>query len=303
MRHPIHLTLLPAVAALLFPLAAIASTTPARVDDARFAYTVPHDPSHAAAVAASTREGEAVAAELQRRFDDLSEDCGSPIAAPVECSGVLLRATQWTAGQHSWMAPGRSAGVSFSWLRQDANFDSAFFANGFIVHPARMARALGFLPIESRCVYYINAVTSGEPFDRCRTRCDEWGITTAQQFVDLFGINNYGCSFRAIARPDMHDQPAEAWMQMVGVRRIFGYGDFNEVIVSPYDDIGDAMPVEAFFYDDKGSTSGLDDARKDQIDFRQTIGRWVPLIRWTPAASIGERAIFEYIEADQAIVR
>jgi hypothetical protein len=200
------------------------------------------------------------------------------------------------------MAPGRPAGVSFSWLRQDANATGAFYENGFIAHPAQTAAALGLRALTSRCVYYLNAVTSGEQEDRCRVPCDAQGVFTAEQFVDTFPAGTYGCAFRATARADMNDKPADAWMQMVGVRRIYQYAGHNEVIVAPYDDIGAAMPVEAFFYYGSGSIRGLDDAKKDQIDFRDSTGRWVPVILWTPAASIGDRATFSYDEADQAIL-
>jgi len=290
MRHLHPRSLLPLAAALLFPFHVLASATS------------PEAFPRTNAASMSTRDGQAVAAELQRRYDDLREDCGSPTAAPVECSGVLLRATAWKPGEHSWLAPGRPAGVSFSWLRQDANFTGAYAVNGFIVHPAQVAAALGYAPLVSRCVYYINAVTSGETVDRCRTQCDEWGVMTAEQFVERFPVQTYGCAFRAVARPLMEDRPAHAWMQMVGVRRIYAYGGIDEVIVAPYDDIGDAMPVEAFFYYVDSLGSGLDSAQKDQVDFRETTGRWVPVIRWMPAASIGERALFDYVEADQAIL-
>ncbi|SEO79626.1 hypothetical protein SAMN02800692_2215 [Luteibacter sp. UNC138MFCol5.1] len=254
---------------------------------------------------AERRTGEAVAKELQRRFDDTATDCGSRTSPAVDCSGVLLRGGPFVEGQHSWLPrPDQTAGISFSWLRQDANFGTPAWFNGYIVIPAQEARRLRLAPLTSMCIYVMNAATSSEKEDRCRTRCDDptIGITTAAQFLERFEPGSWGCPFRGLAR-DGNDDVATAWMQPAEIRKAWRYFEWNEVIVAPWNtNVGDRMPLEAFFYLSNEQVSGLPDAKKDQLDFKDATGRWVPLILLTPAASMDERATFRYIEADQAIL-
>lgn len=255
--------------------------------------------------AATQRTGEAVARELQRRFDDTATDCGSRTAPAVDCSGILLRGGAFVEGQHSWLPrPDQTAGISFSWLRQDANFRSPAWFNGYIVVPAQEARRLRLAPLVSLCIYVMNAATSSEKDDRCRTRCDDptIGIDTAAQFLERYEPGSWGCPFRGLAR-DASDDVAMAWMQPADIRKAWRYFEWNEVVVAPWDvNVGDRMPLEAFFYLRNEAVDGLPDAKKDQRDFKETTGRWVPLILLTPASSIDQKATFQYVEADQAIL-
>ncbi|MGE7136313.1 hypothetical protein ACQKIE_01625 [Luteibacter sp. NPDC031894] len=255
------------------------------------------------AVQASPFEsGETVARHLQKRFDETMSDCGSPTRPAFLCSGILMRSTKYSAGYHSWIPNPASApwGVSFSWLRQDSNFNVNYpSGNGFVIYPHFYADDGNYELLKVRCAYANDAGT-GAP-DRCNSTgippvCRKLGVTTAEQWVARFAGGRDQCAFEVTQGIP---STAFAWMQMVKVRQIKTFITHNEIILAAWPQTTYArMPIEAFFY--RTNANGLASARLDQQDFKKMAGRWVPIIRWTP--TIGSaRATFTYNVADQAI--
>lgn len=246
--------------------------------------------------------GPTVAAHLQDRFDETMTDCGSATRPAFLCSGILLRSTIYSAGYHSWIPNPTSApyGVSVSWLRQDSNFDDNYpSANGFIVYPRFYADDGNYDLLTVRCAYPSDASTGGP--DRCRTPCQAQGVTTAAQWIARFKLNTTSqCAFDVMQGTP---RTADAWMQMVAVRKTYAFFDHNEIIFAAWaQNTMGRMPVEAFFIRTNNG-NGLPSAQADQKDFRTAAGRWVPIIRWTPSTTVGGRATFTYNVADQAILQ
>ncbi|UPG84388.1 hypothetical protein L2Y94_13665 [Luteibacter aegosomatis] len=265
-------------------------------------------------VAPAETAGEMVARHLRERYDEEHvADCGSSTRPAFLCSGILLRSTEYSPAYHSWIPNPQTAswGVSFSWLREDSNFPENFpSANGFIVLPWFYAddQPGQYVQLNVRCIYPQDAWT-GEP-DRCRRVCQDLGVTTAEQWLQRYTDDADQCAFGV---EQGRQNTADAWTQVGKVRyarRIFRR---NEVIVEAWpQDVGAKMPIEAFFYRDNCYDQQdcdaehdlpvrLDHARADQRDFMNATGRWVPIIRWTPATSFSAKARFGYNPGDQAI--
>jgi hypothetical protein len=263
-------------------------------------------------------DGPTVARHLKERYDETNDDCGTPARPAFLCSGILLRATGYSVAYRSWLPNPATApwGVSFSWLRQDSNFPDSFpSGNGFIVYPWFHADDVPgqYEQLHVRCIYPQDAWT-GSP-DRCLSGpaderlevCQKEGVYTAAQWLDRFTDDKDQCAFDVAYGTE---QTAHAWTQVKLVReqrRIFRR---NEVVVAAWpQEVGDRMPLEAFFYRD--NCFDHDDcmeyplmqrivhAKRDQNDFFQHTNRWVPVIRWTPAVSATEPATFTYNPDDQ----
>ncbi|URL57285.1 hypothetical protein IM816_11610 [Luteibacter flocculans] len=276
--------------------------------------------------------GQAVAENLQRRFRDKSYYCG--VAANGHkrpaflCSGILMRSTHYSPEYDSWLPNPATAppGVSFSWLRQDSNFPENFpSGNGFVVYPwLAYPKGKGYVQLMVRCIYPRDAWTD-KP-DRCQTHqtiCQDQGIYSDGQWVKKgFKDDKNQCAFGV--EDSRQRDTAEAWMQVVDVRRDLNIFARNEVIIAAWpQDVGEKMPVEAFFYrtncfytdDDCGAKLPVAEqmspkkaetyrraaAMNDQSRFLTKTGRWVPVILWTPATESTKPAKFTYRKEDQAV--
>lgn len=254
-------------------------------------------------------KGDDVARHLQDRYNETRQDCGSKTSPAFVCSGILLRSTTFGAGYHSWIPnpSTASSGVTFSWLRQDANFDdSGATANGFIVYPRSSGDPKGFEKLYVRCGYPQDAKTSGS--DRCHVNyaiCQDLftPITTSIDWMKHFTKDQDQCAFGVDAG---RNDTAFAWMQVVGVRHGRQVTKRDDVVVDSWLGIKDEkwMPLEAFFYrtnPDPGMPNALQAAQKDQEEFKKVAGRWVPIIRWTPSNAVIGGAKFDYRSADQKV--
>lgn len=268
----------------------------------------------------AAESGPTVLEHLRKRYDEEFDDCGSPTRPAFLCSGIMMRSTEYSPQYHSWLPNPATAGwgVSFSWLREDSNFpDNYPTGNGFIVYPWFYSDDGNYQQLKIRCIYPRDGWT-GAP-DRCRTICQNLkpSVTTAKEWLDRgFNYRENQCAFGV---DDSRNDSAFAWTQVKKIRyekRIFYH---NEIIIDAWpQNVGARMPVEAFFYrdncmvDDDDDCKGdnnppdfvqkrLENARADQRDFKNTTGRWVPIIRWTPAKSFTSNASFDYRAPDQAI--
>lgn len=244
--------------------------------------------------------GQDVERHLQARMAASEDQCGSATTPVFVCSGVLLRATTFNPNYHSWLPnPGTaSKGVSFSWMRHDSDMTSLYGDNGFIAYPKKYSDANGFLGLNVLCGYPRSASTD-DASHRCRTVCQDRtpSVTTAKQWVDRFTTGKDQCAF-GVEKGRPHT--AAAFMQIVEVRRIKQMGPFNEIVVEAWPSGTHAnMPLEAFWYKE-GSVKGLANAMLDQQDFKSTAGRWVPVVKWIPAAR-DKPSTFVFDAADQAV--
>lgn len=258
-------------------------------------------PTPPVVLAPPTESGPDVARHLQERYDEDFRDCQPAGTPAVLCSGVLMRGTIWSDKFYSWIPnPATSAGgVSFSWLRKDSNFPQTLYPNGFIVYPHYYSDDPYFYHLIVNCGYVRDAGTGAEA-DKCRTPCHLAGIRTALQWMQTYPANSYGCAFK-IAPGDAAPDPAFAWMQIADVRNALGLFVWNEIMLAMWpQNTHTNMPLEAFFYT-AGNAAALGNAKNDQIDFKATAKRWVPVIRWTPPPAIHGRSTFTFDPVDQAI--
>lgn len=260
-----------------------------------------------------------VARRLQTRYDDRRKTCGNTQLPAYLCSGLLIRSTKYSDSYFSWRPNPTTApwGVNLSWLRSDSNFADSFpTANGFIVYPTTDAQRRGFTALNIRCVYPRDAWSTGP--DRCVWHQKLMGqrlqtplcqkhvppVLTAKEWIAAgYGNDENQCAFDMAA--DDTDR-AEAWWQMIEVRRIEGVHQRNELVAHSW--VGDddrQLPIEAFFYRvDQGGAEKADSlasARNDQKEFMKLTGRWVPIVRWDATDTAQGGATFSLRVADQLI--
>ncbi len=260
-----------------------------------------------------------VAHRLQGRYDDHRKDCGNMQSPAYFCSGLLIRSTKYSDSYFSWRPNPTTApwGVNLSWLRSDSNFADSFpTANGFIVYPTTDAQRRGFTALNIRCVYPRDAWSTGP--DRCLWHQKLMGqrlqtplcqqhvppVLTAKEWIAAgYGNDENQCAFGTAAD---NTGRAEAWWQMIEVRRIEGVHQRNELVALSW--VGDddrQLPIEAFFYraDKSGAenTDSLASARNDQKEFMKLTGRWVPIVRWDATDTPQGGATFSLRSADQLI--
>lgn len=269
-------------------------------------------------------EGQTVARHLQDRYDDNVADCRKNASDPnplpaVLCSGILLRTT--VRGNYDVWNPNPSSplsrGVSFSWLRRDSAFGGLVFNydNGFIILPHFFADSPsdGYTQLAVLCIFPFDADTvnrTGGNNDGCAQHgttsgtgpCQAQGIETAAQWVAKFGgaANSYRdqCGFTLTAGTP---RASLSFQAQASIRTSLPqhFGIHNEVMVEKWLQNDAHIPLEAFFYDDKGT--GLANARLNQWDFQAVTRRWVPVIKVTMPTAINGPAAFTYVVADQQI--
>jgi hypothetical protein len=266
------------------------------------------------AIAADT--GNDVAAELQRRYEDHAQACsmGGDAHLPAAlCSGILLRATARSSSYQVWNPnPGSSIkrAVSFSWLRKDAAFDGVVYnyTNGFIVTPYVEAESLGLTRLPVLCVYVFDADTfnrTGGANDGCAEHlaqpgtqpCQAQGIFTSTQWLARFrsASNRYTqqCAFIVEAGTPNADQ---IFMAVPEVRTALGTASVSlhdEVMIGVWAQNDLRLPIEAFFF--RAGTTGVIEARSNQIDFEAATGRLVPVIEVTMPKTVNGAASFRYV--------
>ncbi|PHX45122.1 hypothetical protein AO263_25735 [Pseudomonas sp. NZIPFR-PS5] len=267
----------------------------------------------------NTLDGPAVAAAIQANYQDTRRNCGSESMPAFLCSGVLLRATNESFDYHAWNPVPGKQGVSFSYLRKDANFDhlAGNIDNGFILYPTFAAPA-GKDHLQVLCSFPLDGFTwiraqpgCGEStqYPGVSKRCQSQGISTAEQWKAHFdkgpsgasqnNIYGYVCSFDV--RDAMNELGAESFYQSLQAMHLVPASlphRYNEIMVQAWaQNIPTRLPIQAFFYT---ASSGLKGARHDQWDFfRSTGGAFMPIVHMAlPAASTGS-ASFVYSPADQ----
>lgn len=267
----------------------------------------------------NTLAGPEVAAAIRANYLDTRYDCGSASMPAFLCSGVLFRGTNESQAYHSWNpVPGRT-GVSFSYLRKDANFDHMAVGtdNGFILYPILAAPA-GKEHLYVLCSFPIDGYTSIRAQPGCgessrypgvSQRCQSQGISNAAQWKTHYdegpsGVNQeliygYVCAFDVSTQ--MNALGAESFYQSLQAMHLVPSTlkhRYNELVLQAWaQNIPTRLPIQAFFYTE---ATGLKGARHDQWDFfNNTGGLFVPIIHMELPAAVTGDATFTYSPADQ----
>ena len=92
-------------------------------------------------------------------------------------------------------------------------------------------------------------------------------------------------------------KPAEGFLTTLEVMRSRLGLPYNEIVLKPWDDAKpQKLPVEALF-----SINGLElnEAKKDQRDYKNATGKFIPIIRIKLPSNSKEDAVFTYEPNDQ----
>ena len=258
--------------------------------------------------------GPETAEYLTEAYHNKANMCrGNPSAPPFLCSGVLLRATQNSAGFHFWNPNPSSTGVSFSWLRADAKFGKLVFGynNGFIFYPY-FYKPTGKIEPEILCFFPVDGATSGRADKGCGAtpgyptsiRCQSQNINTAAQYLVHYNNSTvkYGTLCGFDVRDSLNQGATTAFNEAVkaqGQAGIFAFNTQNEFRLEKWgQNLGATLPIEAVFYLNDTGKAG---AQYDQRDFKTQTGIWIPMIRITLPQTPAADATFQFIPADQAI--
>lgn len=251
---------------------------------------------------------EDVVKNVTRWYNSTPSGCGQDPA--VDCSGVMIRAT------HRWDEDGnkqpqrydvwnpspasqKSGGVSVSWMRSDGigYEDPGMSANNGIIFTPRQFVQNPLAKLNVFCAYPIDAWTDYRTERGCgdyaatpqvEQSCQALGIRDvrgwSQQYAALGGSANRQerhkrqCAFSMngnLSRTERRD----AFKQFIDARKSIantteGTQVQTELRVVTWKE--NEAPVAAFFY---SNAKGKKDAVKNQFDYYQKTGRWVPVVK------------------------
>lgn len=251
---------------------------------------------------------EAVVQEVTRWYNTTPSRCGSDPA--VDCSGVMIRGThRWDEGGNKqsqryavWNpspASKTSGGVSVSWMRSDGigYEDPGMNANNGIIFTPRQFVEHPLDKLDVFCAYPIDAWTDS----RTERGCGDYsGTTQIEQSCQALGINDLKgwqeqykalggsanrqqrhkrqCAFSMSGKLSRSER-GDAFKQFIEARKSIantteGTQVQTELRVVTWKD--NQAPVAAFFY---SNAQGKKDAVKNQFDYFQKTGRWVPVVK------------------------
>lgn len=263
--------------------------------------------------------GEDTARSLNERYRNLTRDCGAPSQPAVLCAGVIVRAT---ASPQFWVPVQKniaSGGISASYLRRDAKFPHLAYDrnNGFTLFPV-FANPASNRSYEVLCSFPHDAGTDNRADRGCTDHtasatvenyCDLMDVRTAQAWVRRFGASARNhidlCGFDVRDRRDSFAGPA--FIASLEARNLAGAALFpvqNELRIATWQNNPPfEPPVESTFYTmpPSSATSGLENARANQIEWWIATKRYLPLVRLDLPQTMSADAAFVYNTADQAI--
>lgn len=257
--------------------------------------------------------GEQVQRHLRARYADTSTNCGSDSQPAFLCSGILARGTATHPDFHVWNNSPTSllkGGVSFSYLRKDANYRQLplYYNNGYIFLPYRYAGEK--VRPEILCSFAIDGYTDRRPESGCgatpgnasSNSCEAVGVFTAAQWWTSYGgtgLYQNQCGFNV--RDARNELAGPAFDASIKSREYFSDAQSvvqNELIINAWGDgLGGTLPLEAFFY--LYGTSGLQDAQRNQRDLKATDGVVIPIISVRLARTATDPATFYFVPEDQ----
>lgn len=277
-------------------------------------------PTSFTAPLAVARSGAEVAAELERRYRDIRDNCGSASKPAFLCTGLILRGTEASTSFDAWNPSPTSVkndGVSFSFLRSDYKMKRLAYAydSGFIFYPI-LSTPPGKLHIEILCFFPRDGDSNRRPNGGCGAHtsypnvsqsCEEQVpiIDTAQKWRVHYlkypaGAARYNSSCSFNVRDSANNAAASRFLEGLRAGRLISPDAFN----TPNDlklktwaqNIPRQLPMEAFFYTTSG---GLARAQFYQRRFRALTEETLPIIYIALPQTLEQPATFTYREADQ----
>jgi len=262
-------------------------------------------------------DGQRVAAQLNERYSNTSNDCAGQAA--YYCNGVLVRVMSATTSYKAWNpsdASIRSGGVSFTYLRKDTGVTQVAWdkAQGIVFKAYTPTPPSGTVSVRLLCSF----PTDGDTFSRVANGCGvdgHWPSVSrpcAEQGIDT--VNEWQTHYRAVYGPVAYSDrnrhqcgfgPDKSGFELsLAVRAHFEAAaereSINEVVLQTWQkDIPRQLPLEAFFYtSNRNAASGLAGARYIQQDFFHATNTVLPIIRLDITNAT---QAFSYVEEDQAI--
>lgn len=266
--------------------------------------------------ALSDERCEAVVKKLESWYSSTPDGCGADPA--VDCSGILMRGTHRAAnGEYDVWNPSpkseASGGVSMSWMRSDrvGYEDPGMTANNGIIFTPRQFVEAPQKKLDVFCAFPIDAWTD----DRSERGCGDYaGSPEVEESCQALGIGDLAgwreqykdlavesdrqhrhrrqCGFSMsgelsrTARRDAFKQFIAARQSIANSRE--GREVQTELRVVSWKQ-GEDVPVAAFFYSNE---QGKRDAMKNQFDYYQRTGRWVPAVRMDFPANARQKTQF-----------
>ncbi|MFK3722903.1 DUF2599 domain-containing protein [Pseudomonas monteilii] len=268
------------------------------------------------ASALSADSCERVVEKLQSWYNSTPTRCGEDPA--VDCSGILMRGTHRAPnGEYDVWNPSpnsqQSGGVSMSWMRSDkiGYEDPGLNTNNGIVFTPRQFVAAPQKKLDVFCAYPIDAWTDLRAERGCgdnlqsvetETSCKDMGVNTLADWqahykklehpTDRQARHKRQCAFSMSGNLSRSDRQ-KAFEQFIKARQSIadtreGREVQTELRVTTWKQ-GEDVPVAAFFY---SNPQGKVDARKNQFDYYQRTGRWVPVVSMVFPANAGRKTRF-----------
>ncbi|WP_454876929.1 halovibrin HvnA [Pseudomonas farris] len=268
----------------------------------------------------ATMTGTQVAAELERRYRDTRDNCGSASMPAFLCTGLILRGTEPSTQFDAWNPSPisvKNGGVSFTFFRSDYKVKRLAYTydSGFIFYPI-LSTPPGKLNIEILCFFPVDGSSNARPNGGCGAHpnypiasksCEEQSpiIDTAAKWEakyrkDASTGSKYEsmCSFNV--RDAANNAAASRFLEGMRGGRLISPDAFN----TPNDmklktwaqNIPGQIPMEAFFYT---KLTGLAGAQFYQRRFRALTGVTIPIIFIPFPQTLDQSATFTFRTADQ----
>ncbi|MUL01801.1 halovibrin HvnA [Aliivibrio fischeri] len=267
----------------------------------------------------SQEQGDGLVQALTKDYNQSDSSCGGDGSPSFLCTGVMLHGSQPT-NDHVWnptKAEKKSDGVSFSYLRHDSKYSELAyrFDSGYIVYQI-FGSPSDKIDLEYNCFFPVDGSTDGREFAGCGAHenypsesgsCESQGIHTAYEWKEHYkstsgSKSEHQCSF------DVRDGSSSTsynFAQGLAAMKLISDESMhiqNEVRASLWqDDIGDELPIQAFFYLEGSKSVGLKEAKSYQEDYYKTTGIAIPVIKLTLPNKSSEDAKFKFSRKEQAI--
>lgn len=280
-----------------------------------------HAPATESVAPSTGMAGEQVAKELEKRYGDTRDNCGSASKPAFLCTGLLMRATVPSTQLDAWNPSEMSisnGGVSFTYLRSDYNVKRLVYSydNGFIFYPI-LSTPAGKLNIDVLCFFPLDGSSSARPDGGCGEHpnyptisksCEEQTpiIDTAEKWVEKYhqdfssGYDTQSmCSFNV--QDTENNAAAPRFLEGMRAGRLISPDAFetpNDTKLKTWaQNIPGQLPIEAFFYT---KSTGLAGAQLYQRRFRELTGTTIPIIYIQLPQALEQSATFTFRAADQA---
>lgn len=255
--------------------------------------------------------GEAVAEQLNARYENVSDSCGD--AAAYLCSGVLVRTTKATPNYHAWDPSDNSIarnGVSFSYLRRDVRMEKLYIGEGqgFVFKGLEAANKIGSYPTPVRCSFPTDGATSHRVqscghhvyFPNAGESCPEIGVNTLAKWKEHFhSVDRDNRYFHQCALGPSRDQFLIFLQARNNFDDLINLNWANNVEIAAWPPgIPRQLPLEAFIYVQSANPEAARaGAQYMQQDYFNMTTQYLPVIRVTFE---GGQAKFDFFPEDQA---